>query len=84
VPERLWWQVVEFVARLFPGGVPESFCSDFNDFEMRAPALVFDEPLSILDGLIEQCRAVLFGDPAADREISEIIEAIAEQNRESE
>lgn len=84
IPERLWWQIVEFAARLLPGEIPSSFCSGFNDFEVRAPALVFDDPLSTIDGLIEQCRAVLFDDLAADREILTIIEALADQYGDGE
>ena len=82
VPERLWWQIVEFVARLFPGAMPTSYCKDFDDFDVRAPAALFRVPLSELDGLIEQCRALLFGDAEADREILDIIEHMASEGGE--
>ena len=81
IPGRLWWQVVGFVGRLFPGEMPGSFCKDFDDFEARAQEGVFAAPLETLDGLIEHCRTLLFGNPVASREILSVIRAVAARHR---
>lgn len=81
IPARLWWQVVEFVGKLFPGEIPGSFSKDFDDFDSRAPERVFTEPLEALDGLIEHCRTLLLGNPVASREILTVIRGISARIR---
>ncbi len=76
IPQRLWWQVVEFTGRLFPGEMPGTFARDFDDFEARAPERVLAEPMEALDGLIENCRSLLFGNPVASREILSVIRGV--------
>lgn len=77
IPDRLWWQVIEFAGRLFPGEMPGSFARDFDDFDVRVPEAVFREPIAALDGLIENCRSLLFGNPVASREILTVIRDLA-------
>lgn len=77
IPARLWWQVVEFTGRLFPGESPGSFARDFEDFDALAPERVFVAPIEALDGLIENCRSLLFGNPIASREILSVIRGVA-------
>ena len=81
IPNRLWWQVVEFAGRLFPGEMPGSFAKDFDDFEARAPERVFADPAAALDGLIENCRSLLFGNPVASREILSVIKGFSARQR---
>ena len=85
VPRCEWktsgWQVVEFAGRLFPGEMPGSFAKDFDDFEARAPERVFADPAAALDGLIENCRSLLFGNPVASREILSVIKGFSARQR---
>lgn len=81
IPERLWWQVVEFIGKLFPGEVPGSFSKDYDDFDNRAPERVFTEPMEALDSLIEHSRTLLLGNPLASREILTVIRGLAARIR---
>lgn len=81
IPLPLWWQVIEFAGRLFPGEMAGSFAKDFDDFEARAPERVFEEPIAALDGLIENCRSLLFGNPVASREILSVIRGVQARKR---
>ena len=81
IPARLWWQVVEFVGKLFPGEIPGSFSKDYDDFDSRAPERVFADPLEALDSLIEHCRTLLLGNPVASREILTIIRGLSARIR---
>jgi hypothetical protein len=77
IPARLWWQVMEFVSRLFPGEALGSFCESFDDFSPRAPAAAFLEPLACVDRLLVCTREMLFGNPRANKEILEMIRGFA-------
>lgn len=81
IPPRLWWQVVEFTGRLFPGESPGSFAKDFEDYDSNAPERVFTGAMEALDGLIENCRSLLFGNPVASREILSVIRGVAAKGR---
>jgi hypothetical protein len=81
IPSRLWWQIIEFIGRLFPGEMPGSFARDFDDFEARAPERVFAEPIEALDGLVQAARSLLFGNPVASREILTVIRGLAAKHR---
>jgi len=81
IPSRLWWQIVLFIGRLFPGEMPGSFAKDFDDFDSRAPERVFAEPIEALDGLVQAARSLLFGNPVASREILTVIRGIAAKYR---
>lgn len=77
IPGPLWWLVVEFAGRLFPGEMPGSFAKDFDDFDARAPEQVFVDPVASLDGLLETGRSLLFGNPLVSREILSVIQGYA-------
>ncbi|MDB6079293.1 MAG: hypothetical protein JWO82_3040 [Akkermansiaceae bacterium] len=81
IPNQLWWQIVEFIGRLFPGEMPGAFAKDFDDFEARAPERVFAEPIEALDGLVQAARSLLFGNPVASREILTVIRGLAAKHR---
>ncbi len=75
IPAPLWWEVVEFVSRLFPGEALGSFCKGYDDFSPRALHEVFREPLANLDSLVSRSRELLFGNPVTNRELLEVIRA---------
>lgn len=80
VPAAMWWEVMEFVARLFPGEALGSFCKGDDDFSPRALHEVFKEPLSALDSLVARSRDLLFGNPQTNRELLEVIRSISAKN----
>ncbi len=75
IPAPLWWEVMEFVARLFPGEALGSFCKGYDDFSPRALDEVFTEPLAVLDSLVARSRELLFGNPVTNRELLGVIRA---------
>lgn len=77
IPAAMWWEVMEFVARLFPGEALGSFCKSYDDFSPRALHDVFTEPLSALDSLVVRSRDLLFGNPQTNRELLEVIRAVS-------
>lgn len=76
IPAALWWNVIEFVCRLFPGEVADSFCKNHEDFQPRAPHEVFTAPIAALDTLLVRSRELLFGNPLANREIRHAIRQV--------
>jgi hypothetical protein len=77
IPAPMWWEVIEFVARLFPGEALGSFCKGYDDFSPRAPHEVFTEPLVCLDSLVVRSRDLLFGNPQTNRELLGLIRTVA-------
>jgi hypothetical protein len=77
IPAPMWWEVIEFVARLFPGEALGSFCKSYDEFSPRALHEVFTEPLSCLDSLVVRSRDLLFGNPQTNRELLGLIRAVA-------
>lgn len=75
IPAPLWWEVMEFVSRLFPGEALGSFCKGYDDFSPRALHEVFVEPLATLDSLVSRSRELLFGNPVTNRELLGVIRA---------
>lgn len=73
IPERLWWSTLTFVARLFAGLVPASFCADLGDAPALALEKVYDAPLAELDKLRLASRSAVSGDAQADLEISNLV-----------
>jgi hypothetical protein len=78
LPATLWWEVLGFLSRLFPGASQDSFCRDFGDATPLALEMTFDKPLQMLHALVTRSRAVLIADWKYNREISEVIKSLAE------
>lgn len=80
IPTALWWDTIDFLSRLFPGIALGSFCKDNDDFESRAPHEAFTAPIAAVEMLLARSRDLLFGSPAANREVRLAIQrAKAEQ-----
>ena len=69
IPSTLWWTMMSFLLRLFPGECQDSFVSSYDDFQPRAMHEVFRRPLEELEILVEKSRSIIFGDHSANREI---------------
>ncbi len=72
-PPALWWQIVAWIVRLFPGTTPESFCRDYADAPAPALEMAFEEPRAELDGLLLRSRSVIVSDVHAHREMRAVI-----------
>jgi len=77
VPAVLWWQVIEVIAKLFPGEALGSFCKSYDDFSPRALHETFAEPLAALDSLTVRTRELLFGNPRVNQEILDVVRSVA-------
>jgi hypothetical protein len=77
IPAPMWWQVLEFVSRLFPGESIGCFCKGYDDFSPRALHETFTEPLAVLDTLLAATRDLMFGNPQLNRELLGIIRRAA-------
>lgn len=73
IPVQLWARVLGFCLRLLPGGVPESFTSALGDGAGLPPIAVVTRPDEHMATLLEQSRALLFGDWNSNREIHAIL-----------
>ncbi len=76
MPDSLWWNVFEWVLRLFPGSIPGAFAKNYEDYDHRAPEVVFEPVLESLDILVVQARLLLFGNPASNNELGRVIKAV--------
>jgi hypothetical protein len=73
LPERLWWEAVGLVARLFPGQGPDSYCRDFADVSPFAIERVFSEPLADFEKILLRSRGLLFSDWAGSQEVAAVL-----------
>ena len=81
IPKHLWWSVVSWIGQLFPGSMSGSFSNDFDDFDRRAPELVFEAPLVRLDELIDQARLLLFGNASVNRDLLRVVMNVKNRSR---
>jgi hypothetical protein len=79
IPGRLWWSALGFVARLFAGLAPQSFCRNLGDAPPLAIEKVFDAPLAELEKLRLASRSAVAGDSQSDREIASLVTRFIEQ-----
>lgn len=68
-PSILWWKIIAWIVRLFPGATPESYCRDYADAPALALQKVFEGPRAELDGLLLQTRSMIVSDVHAHREM---------------
>jgi hypothetical protein len=73
VPVELWWDVIGTLCRFFPGAGNSSFLRNFEDVKMDV-SLVFVEPETALNRLVQTCQSLLLSDWVANREIARIIQ----------
>lgn len=73
IPAPLWWAVIDFVSRLFPGEAKDSFRKGDDDFQPRAPQEVMVAPIAALESLLTHTRELLFGSPTANRELLKVV-----------
>ena len=74
VPLELWWDIVAFVARLFPGAGSMSYRRDLGDAPPQRIEAVFDQPITAAENLVFQSRSVLLGDWMSNREVAGVIQ----------
>ena len=79
VPLELWSQVLAWVARLFPGVNGEAYAKDYGDAPAAALEAVFNEPLRQAEELVIRSRSLIVIDWNQNREIREILEAMAKK-----
>lgn len=72
-PPLLWWEIVAWLIRLFPGASSESYCHDYADAPSLALEKVFAEPTAELERLLLCSRSVIVSDVHAHREIRTLI-----------
>ena len=72
-PQALWWEIIAWIVRLFPGVTPESYCRDYADAPAPALEMAFEGPRAELDGLLLHSRSVIVSDVHAHREIRAVI-----------
>ncbi len=77
LPPRLWWATLEWVLRLFPKLLPESFRKGYGDAPALALETVFDEPIRELDGLLLRWRAFVLGSWQQNQEVARVIGSIS-------
>ena len=68
----------EYVAKLFPGGVPPLFLHRMRDFVLRPSGEIFSAFRSLLDSLWELLHCGLHADDAVDACICAILQAVRE------
>jgi len=72
-PSTLWWNIIAWLVRLFPGATPESFCRDYADAPSLALEKVFEGPRAELDHLLLHSRSVIVSDVHTHREMRAVI-----------
>lgn len=76
VPLELWWDVVAFLARLFPGAGPMSYRRDLGDAPPQRLEAVFDQPIADLENILGSSRSLLLGDWMANREVARVLQRL--------
>ena len=74
IPSPLWWAIIDFLTRLFPGESMDSFCKNHEDFQPRALHEVLAAPITALESLLGHSRELLFGNPNANRELLKAVQ----------
>ncbi len=74
----LWCELLAWIAALFPGYGPDSFCSGLGDAPPTGLEAVFDEPLKRLETLWLRTRRLIVADGGMNEELHKIIDGIAE------
>jgi hypothetical protein len=77
IPAELWWSYVEILARMIPGGMPDSWARDFGDVNPAALESCFKAPLEELAQLSERIRSVAFSDWPQNQEVIRILDQLA-------
>ena len=72
-PPTLWWNIIAWLVRLFPGVTPESYCRDYADAPSLALEKVFEGPRAELDHLLLHSRSVIVSDVHSHREMRAVI-----------
>lgn len=77
LPRKMWWEVISWICRLFPEEMPGAFLESYDDYDTRAPELVFDQALAEIESLAQRAKQMVVGNPLANREILEVIRSVA-------
>ena len=78
LPAQMWWDAVQWICRLFPDEMPGAFLKSYEDYDTRAPELVFDQALAEIQSLAQRAKQLVVGNPLANREILEVIRSVAQ------
>ncbi|TVQ62649.1 MAG: hypothetical protein EA378_04790 [Phycisphaerales bacterium] len=77
VPPELWWKVVAWVVRMFPGSCPSSFAKDAGDAPPGGQASVFESPRAEMRALLTLTRSLIVIDWRQNREVARAIRSFA-------
>ena len=84
LPQELWFDVIGFLVRLFPGMGPDSICKDFGDVPSLALESVFAQPMAELQRLLACSRSLIVIDWAYNRQIHGAIREVIEHSSDAD
>ena len=76
LPPGLWWNFLAVVLRFFPGIGRNSFCKGWGSAPSLALDAIFDGPITELERLAINSRALVALDWSQNREIAEVIRGV--------
>lgn len=77
IPPELWWRVVAWIVRMFPGSCSASFTRDPGDAPASGQASVFESPGEEMRALLTLTRSLIVIDWRQNREVARAIRSFA-------
>ncbi len=73
VPPSLWWDVLAWLVRFFPGVGPDSVCKDLADARAGGLHRIYEPVLEQANDLLRQSRSLIVVDWQENREMASVI-----------